>query len=330
MMVRAMQHKTTISFVLVGSLLILSGCFDKKEKAAESASQDVTNKGAVLLSIEGKPALYAQDYEERKDMMVKASPQFQMILQMIPDAEYAMFFRNIEATCVMKEWGVRTGLTNNPDFVEQLRQIREEVELQLYSKYFQEAHPVEVSEHDIKEFYHAKRDQIPGLVIAPAATEIAYVKFSSKEKADSFATKIKDGSEKHMKSAAKESGDKVETMKVSAQSSVDQAVKAAVLEMTKFPSKAVVKAEDGSFWVVGGLKKEEAQYHSLDNPQVKEFIKKACADEKREAVLTKQIEKLIKEYNVEENKAYFEQKKQVQNEAADQEVIDINLLNDKM
>ncbi len=37
-----------------------------------------------------------------------------------------------------------------------------------------------------------------------------------------------------------------------------------------------------------------------------------CKDEKREIELTKQVEKLNKEYNVVENTAYFENKKQNQ------------------
>ena len=77
---------------------------------------------------------------------------------------------------------------------------------------------------------------------------------------------------------------------------------------------------------------------------MKEFIKKSCQDAKSEVELVKAVEQLQKEYDIVENSAYFETKKQQQQQAlqraeqlvmqaqqqGDQEFVEDALLDDKM
>lgn len=309
------DKSSVVSLVLVGSLVLLTGCWSKKnDDAAASDNQansaQVAGKGDVLLTIDGKPVLYSEDFEDQKQMALQSNQQLNMILQMMPDAEYSMLFKSIEAGCLMKEWVVRNGIDQDPKKVKERRQFQEAVELQLYMKYFEDAHPIEVTEKEAEQFYKEKRDQIPGLIIAPASVDIVYVSFDSKAKAETFVAKVRDGSDKHFQLAAKESGVTVQNMTVNSESTVSDSLKNSVLAATKFPSKEVVKMDDNSYWVVGMLKKKDAQYHAFEAPQVKQGIIKLCKDAKREVELTKQIEKLHNEYNVVENTEYFENKKQ--------------------
>ena len=234
---------------------------------------------------------------------------------MMPDAEYSMLFKSIEAGHLMKAWVVKEGLDQDAKFIKQMNQYIEAVKLQMYMKLYEDAHPIEVTDHEAQAFYKAKRDQIPGLIASPAGVDIVYVEFDTKAKAEAFAAKIKDGAEKHMKAAAKEVNLKCKSMAVTADSDVSQVLKNVVLGATKFPAKEVIKVDDNSYFVVGMQKKKDAEYRSFDMPEIKQGITKMCRDEKREIELSKQIEKLMTELDVVENKAYFEKKKENQSQA---------------
>lgn len=320
-MIQKTEKNSVISLVLVSSLLVLTGCWGEKEKvtknAGEANSSNIAgvNTSDVLLSIDGKPVLYVDDFEDQKMMAQQSNQQLNMILQMMPDAEYSMLFKSIEAGHLMKEWVVRSGIDQKEELVKQRRQYHDAIDLQLYMKYYEDAHPVHVTEHEAEAFYKAKRDQIPGLIVTQAGVDILYANFDTKSAAEAFLAKIKDGSDKHFKAAAKEAAVKVESMIVNTESAINDVLKNTVLSATKFPAKEVVKMDDNSYWVVSLLKKKDAEYRSFETPEIKQGITKMCKDEKREVELTKQVEKLNKEYNVVENIAYFENKKQNQNNA---------------
>lgn len=317
MITKKIENQSLVSAMMLSSLLVLTGCFGggEKEKAKnqESAAQSENVKdGEVLLSIDGKPVMYAADFEDQKAMTQQSNQQLNMILQMMPDAEYTMLFKSIEAGQVMKEWVIRSGIDQDPKRLKERQQYHEAIDLQLYMKYYEDAHPISVSDHEAKTFYESRRDQVPGFVLAPASVDVVYVAFEDKAKAESFAGKVKDGSEKHFKAAAKEANVKAENMNVSAQSQVNSMVKNVVLQATKFPSKEIVKLDDNNYWVIGLVKKKDAEYRSFETPEVKKYVVEMCRNEKREAEIVKQVEKLSKEYNVVENKAYFENKKEKQ------------------
>lgn len=316
-MTRKTENKSVLSFLLISSLFILSGCFGQKakEQAQESVAESAAEKGELLLSIDGKPVLYANDFEEQKQMLQQSNQQLNMILQMMPDAAYSMLFKSMEAGLLIKEWAVRAGVEEKDDFAKRRRLAHEQIDLNLYMEEFMKAHPIEVSDHEAMQFYKEKRDQIQGLVTVPASVEVVYANFATKAQAEEFASTARDGSDKHMKMAAKNANIKLETMTISADSSCNDMLKQVALNAAKFPAKEIVKVDDTSYMVVGLLKKHEAQYHSFDSPQVKEFMKKSCRDAKREAELAKDIEKLRNTYTVVENKSYFEAKTDNQNKA---------------
>jgi hypothetical protein len=318
MITQKTEKKSVVSLVLVSSLLLLTGCFgEKANKGQESqnVAESAVGKGELLLSIDGKPVLYSQDFEDQKQMLQQSNQQLNMILQMMPDAAYTMLFKSIEAGLLIKEWAIRAGVEEKDDFAKRRRLAHEQIDLNLYMQEFMEAHPIEVSDHEALNFYKEKRDQIQGLVTSPASVEVVYASCKTKAQAEDFASKARDGSEKHMKTAAKDMNLKLESMTISPDSACDNTLKQTALVATKFPAKEIVKINDNVYYVVGLLKKNEAQYHSFDNPQVKEFMKKSCKDAKREAELAQEIDKLRSKYNVVENKEYFEAKTQNQAKA---------------
>jgi len=307
------EKKSVISLVLVGSLFLLTGCLGDKNKDVDTtfdASANMTGNGEVLLSIDGKPVIYAGDFEDQKAMALQSNQQMNMILQMMPETEYTLFFKSLEAGQLMKEWVVRNKIDQNPELIKQRRQYHDAVDLQLYMKYYEDKHPVNVTEKEAEAFYKEKRSTIPALILSPESVEIVYVDFNTKDEAEAFASNVRDGSEKHFKSAASQTKLTVIPMTITSDSQINEPLKNTVLEATKFPSKEIVKMEDNSYWVVGLLHKKDAEYRGFDVPEIKEGITKMCADEKKEAELTKQVEKLREEFDVVENKSYFDKKNQ--------------------
>ncbi|AXK60874.1 peptidyl-prolyl cis-trans isomerase [Candidatus Chromulinivorax destructor] len=309
MIISRTEKGSVSTFLLAGSLLLLTGCFqDKKELRVADQVCLATDKGELLLSIDGKPVLYAQDFEEQKAMAMQSEPRLQMILQMVPDAEYTMIFKSLEAAYVIKEYIHRQGIDETPEFKKTLRDAQEAFLIQMCMKAYQDAHPITVTKKEAQDYYNAHKSTIQGLATAPAGIEVIAVKFDKKEDAENFAQKAKDGSKKHFEAAAKELGLTVLPMVISDESYADEVVKSVALSATKFPSKEVVKTTDGSYMVLGMISKKDAEYHSFDLPEVEKGITDMCMNEKREAAQLADIAKFKEEFNVVEHKAYFEKK----------------------
>jgi len=315
MMMLTIEKKSVMSMAFVGSLLVLTGCMGDKKKSddiqgGKAEIEVVAGNGDVLLTINGKPVLYSGDFEDQKAMALQSNQQMNMILQMMPETEYTLFFKSLEAGHLMKEWVVRHKIDQDPELAKQRRQYHDAIDLQLYMKYYEDKHPIHVSDHEAREFYTTKRSQIPALVTAPESVEIVYVNFDAKDKAEEFLAAVRDGSEKHFNTAAKLHHYKVTPLSISAESQVNDVLKNTVLTATKFPAKEIVKIDDNSYWVIGMQHKKDAEYRTFDTPEVKQGITQMCMNEKREGELAKQVDQLRKEFNAVENKSYFEKKNQ--------------------
>ena len=309
-MIISMTEKRSVStFLLAGSLLLLTGCFNEKKDGEKAHVADVaTDRGELLVSIDGQPVLYAQDFEDQKAMALQTDQRLSMMLQMMPQLEVDLLFKSIEATEVLREWVAREKLDQDKEFVKTLRQYQDAVYTQMCMKAYQDAHPIMVTEKEAKEFYDKNKAKIQGLAIAPAGIDIVSAKFSKKDEAERFTHKIKDGSKKHFEAAAKELNVTVTPMVINEEGYADEAVKNTVLAATKFPSKEMVKMNDGSYMVIGITGKKDAEYHSFDLPEVKQGITRMCMDAKREETQLADVERLEKEYNVIKHMAYFEKK----------------------
>lgn len=296
-------------------LLFLAGCggSDKAEVVDVSVNPSSSNSvaagsGEVLLSIDGKPVITADKFEEHKQMAAKGNQQLQMLLAMMPDAEYNILFKNMANQQIIKAWGEKNGVASNPGFIKEREQIRELMDLQLFMKYFEEAHPIHVTDKEVKQFYDEKKEAIPGLVVNPGGYALDRVNFTSKDAANAFLAKVKGKSAAEFKAVAKAENVTVADMKVNQQSHVNPALKTRVLSMTKLPQQEMVKVGQDSYWVINVISKEEPEYRSFDAPEVKQGLREMLIQQQKEKEYEKQIAKLRSEYKVEENKAYFDKK----------------------
>lgn len=300
-------QRAIYAFVLVSGLMLLAGC--NWFKKSESKSETSAASGDVLMTIDGKPALTVQEYEEQLDMARKANPQIEMFLQMMPNAEREFVFRGMATARLMKAWAHKQGIDQTEEFKKQQQHLHEAMDLQLYMKHFDEAHPIAVTDSDVQNYYEEKKDTIPGLAISQGGVETSYVRFESKNKAQDFFDKVKEVKKADsFKKIAEEHKHQVGQSVINAKSPFGEAIKNSVLDMKKFPSVQIVKAGEDAYWVIFASGKTEAKYHDLKSPQVQQGLRKMIADERKEKQLEAMVEKLKAELNVVENNAYFEEK----------------------
>ncbi len=294
-------------FLLISGMFFVGCGWFKKSDSTSSSLVGAT--GDVLLTIDGQPALTVSEYEKQLDMARAANPQVDMILQMMPNAEREFVFRGISTSKLMKAWADKEGITKNTDFKEQQKHLHEAMDLQLYMKAFDEKNPIKITDSDVEQFYHEKKDSIPGLAIAQAGVDTSFVRFDSKAKAQAFFDKVKEVKKaEEFKKIAENNKDQAGHSVINDKSPFSDALKKTVLDIKKFPSVQIVKVSDNGYWVVLATGKSEAKYHDLKSPQVQQGLRKMIEDERKAQLIEREIEKLKKDLNVVENSSYFEQK----------------------
>lgn len=292
------------ALVILG-LFSLAGCawFSKSDNVASCNSSD------VLLEIDGKPALTVQEYEDQLDMARKSNAQIDMLLQMMPNAEKDIIFRGMTTAKLMQAWAQKEGIDSSAEFKKQQKQLHEAMDSQLYMKHFDDAHPVEVSDSDVSNYYESKKDIIPALTLTPGGTTISFVRFDNKNKAENFLTKAKDVKKiAAFKTLATEIKQDANDAVINSTSPFAESIKNAVLDIKKFPSVHLIKADESSYWVVIATGKSEAKYRDLKTPEIYQGLKKMLTDERKGQQLETVIDDLKQKLNVVEHTKYFENK----------------------
>jgi hypothetical protein len=314
----------SVAFVIFG-LFTLAGCawFSNSDKVASCNSSD------VLLEIDGKPALTVQEYEDQLEMARKSNAQIDMLLQMMPNAEKDIIFRGMTTAKLMQAWAQKEGVDATPEFKKQQKQLHEAMDSQLYMKHFDDAHPVQVSDSDVSNYYESKKDVIPALTLTPGGTEITFVRFENKNKAESFLTKVKDVKKvAAFKTFATDIKQNANEAVINPTSPFAESIKNAVLDIKKLPSVHLVKADENSYWVILATGKSQAKYRDLKTPEIYQGLKKMLTDERKGQQLEVVIDDLKQKLNVVEHTKYFENKaaqksenlQNLSDEALDQQV----------
>jgi hypothetical protein len=309
------QKRVFAATFVVGAvgLGLLSGCgwmsSSKDAKKEDVAQSSVANKNDVLLSIDGKPVLTVEEYEDQLEAARQAHQEIEMLLQMMPNAEREYIFQGIATGKIMEAWAKKEGISDSAPFKKQQKQMHDAMDLQLYMAAFYDKNPLQISDADVKEFYETKKDSIPGLKTAEGGVQVAHVRFDSKAAADSFLEKVKEVKDlAKFKAAGQAAQLTVADQTINEKSALSDSLKNAVLSMKQFPKVEVVKVSDDAFWVVFASGKSEAQYHDLKSPQVQQGLKKMMSDERRQKQLEEFVGKAKKDMNIEENGEYFDNK----------------------
>jgi precorrin isomerase len=331
------MNKVTVfsSGFLIGALLVLPSCDlfkapeEKKEASAAHAPEAAgtvapssaktapsTSGGEVLLTLydEKVPKITTEDFQNYKKELLEAQPNYASIIEFMPGAN-KQIFDSLKNEILVEEDIKKNKIDQTQAYKDDLDKIMKYARRSLNVKYFQEKHPITVTDAEIKAYYDENKSSIPQLVASQGGIEAKMVLFTTKEAADEFLAKVKDP-KTNFDGVAKESNLTVKDLgEVNSQTyDIDGVVRSHLIELKKFPTVDLVTVNDKSFAVVKALKKTEPTYVPFE--QVKSGIENLLKQQKGTEVLTKEIEKLEKEYNATTNDEYFERERKAQEEKA--------------
>ncbi len=322
------------SILVMGALVLLPNCELSKsgESAAPAAAHEKSVPGAPAPAV-SKPApsgpqgeilltLYDQkvpkvtvtDFQNYKKELLEAQPNYASIIEFMPGAN-EQIFESLVNEAILEEWADKNHIAQTKEYKEDLDKIMKYAHRSLNVKYFQEKHPVTVTDAEIKKYYDENKNNIPQLIVSPGGVTAKAVMFDTKAAAQAFYDKVKDP-KSNFDAMAKETNAAVKDLgEVNNQSfEVDSAVRKTLMDAKRFPAVDLVEISDKSFAVVKALSKKDAQYVPFD--QVKPGIENLLKQQKAAEVLTKELDKLKKEYKANVNKEYFERERKVQEEHA--------------
>lgn len=328
------KAKLLSSVLLVGGLLILlPNCeWFKGEEGTRSASGAASpatgsvtphrsapstgSTGEVLLTLydEKVPKVTVSDFQSYKKELLEAQPNYASIIEFMPGAN-EQIFESLVNESILEEWAAKNKIDQTKAYQDDLDKIMKYARRSLNVKYFQEKHPVVVTDAEVRKYYDENKNTIPQLMTSPGGVTAKVVMFDTKAAAEAFFDKVKDP-KTNFDALAKGSNLTVkELSEINSQSfDVDGMIRKKLLELKKFPSVELVEINDKSFAVVKALSKNEPKYVPFE--QVKPGIENLLKQQKGAEVLTKEIDKLKKEYKAMPNKEYFERERKVQEEQA--------------
>ena len=319
----SMVGKSLTISLLVVSLVFLPGCgpldWLKKqlgtEKVVSGESKSTSENPVgdmdanVLVSMDGKPVVtldmleqnYRQVIEERPDLAKLEGPVKDSLLQ------------GLVRQAIVDEFVKENKLDQKLEYTKDRDLMAETCRKILNVKYFKEAHPVNVKESEVKEYYESNKDTFPDLILERGGIETMAVAFDKEADAKAFLAKAK-AAPKDFEKLAKEGGHKQkfhDYKHVNARSpEVDPAIKNAILELKNFPDIKLVQAGT-TYWVVNAVSKRDSKYRPFDE-QVKEGLRQYMIQEREAKVMDEEMAKLKDKYGVKVNAAALQQTAQAQ------------------
>ena len=284
-------------------LLLLSGCVLNKQQKNDEAIVDEN----VLVMQGGKPILTVSEFKKFVDEAVGSDPQMRFMAQMMPDFEEQLFERAKLSEIVLNEWAKKVNIGQDEEYKKMRAQAEKALDTMLQQKFFIKKHVGEVTDSDAQKYYDTNKTQDPSLMMSPEGVEAKGLSFEKEADAKNFLTKVHDAKGDIEKVAKELKKDLEDLGLVSQMSMIDPTVKDKVLETKKTPNVLpVIKASDKEFWVVKAYKHQKVQYMPFE--QAKERIKETLMNKSIEEAFEKKIPQYQKEYGIEINRIYFEQK----------------------
>lgn len=271
---------------------------DEMEMNAEKKTRNELASGSpALIIVDGKVMVTMKDLDDELDSLIAQYPELASLLPMMPDAK-SNLLKGMLSQIIVDVWADRN-LSGNTDYArEKSRACREAVRL-VNQTYFSKNHPVEVSEAELRSFYEKHKNQMPDLMVTRGGVNAVGIAFKDEAQAQAFLSSVKDGNLSNTAAAQGMAGQVREFKDVDQLTpGTDQAIRAALVGMTRFPSTQLVKTAK-EFWVIQGLSKDEPKYQEF--AKVKDLLKPAAEQEKRMEHLESLIATYKKQYQVEVN-----------------------------
>lgn len=303
-----MQKNITFS-LMAASLLILAACdrTGKESTGASAASSQGSTAptGDVLVTIGGKPAVTTKEFEEYYEQVLEQQPQLKSFAQFMPDLKENIF-NTLVSQKLIEHWADDRKIAETKEYQDDYDTALTNIKRGLAIKFFQQEHPVDVSDADVKKFFEEHKDTM--YASSPSGVSAIGVSFDNDAAARAFLAKAQAPKADITKLAQAQSLAARNFGRVNASSQhIDKALLDKILAINKFPSVQLVKVNN-TFWVIEAKGKEEAKYFPFD--QAKEDARQRLQAERMGKMFNEELGKLKSQYGVVENKAYFEKKEE--------------------
>lgn len=301
-------------------VLLLSGCTpidwikDKlnsgKPNTNASNSEDIAivqDGSVVLATLQGKPIVTETSLNDDLEKLMAQRPEIRQMLPLMPNLKYD-FLKGLVSQKVVDRYVIANKIDATAEYQKELDQAINSLKLMLNAKYFNQQFSVTVSDAEIQKFYDENKTQMKDLLISNGGVQAFGISCASQAEAKQIAEAAKD---KTLAQVANSLGKKANfhdfklVHKESA--GIDSALKAKIISFKKFPTTEVVKASDGTFWVISATSFQEPKYRSFE--QVKEALRPYIENEKRMEKMATEIDRLSKDYDIVINEEFFKKGK---------------------
>jgi len=106
----------------------------------------------VLVTLGGKPVITEKILQEELDKMIAAEPKLKDALSMMPDAKRQLLM-GLLTQLIIDEWAERNAVYSRPEIKKELENMTKQAKRAVIAQAFIQAHPVEVTEAELKAFY---------------------------------------------------------------------------------------------------------------------------------------------------------------------------------
>lgn len=307
-------YKSLQGALVIALVVLLPQCdWGKKEDTQKNDTFPASAVGAgeVLLTIDGQPRITVDRFENYMNTVLEAQPQLKQLIGLMPDAEMELF-RSMSSEELLQAWMSKNQIDQQESYKKDFQMIIDFGKRQLALKYFQEAHPIKISDAEVKKYYEENKKSIPELMTARGGVSGMAIGFDKPEDAQAFFAKVKDPKADFVQ-IARDAKMIIKDLKEVNELSfdVDAPLRDKLITLKKMPAVELVTGKEKT-WVVKAVSKQDAQYVPYD--QIKPRLEAFLQQQKMGEMFTTELEKLKNEFKVVENKSYFERKKKLKEE----------------
>lgn len=307
------QHFFCFS-LLISALAVLpqcewpKGCCSNDHTSSCHVSEGrVEDSSEVLATTGDNPLITVKEFDSYMGDILETQPQLKQIVQLMPEAETQIFDGMLNERAIAMDIHNK-GIDKSAEYQKERAKMMDFVDRSLNIKFFQKEHPVTITKAEIRKFYDENKGTMRDLELSPAGVRTDIIIFDSKADAQPFYDKVK-GNKADFEKIAKEGNLPIKNAGLINEQSfdVEKPILDKVATIKRFPSVETVELADGKVAVIKAYAKEEAKYVPYE--QVEAGLENYLKNQKSVEALTKEIEKLKKEFNITINKEYFERKK---------------------
>ncbi len=273
----------------------------------------VDDTSEILVTINGKPAVTVKSFERDFDMLMEENPQLKQVLPFMPEAR-RNFLTGLVNQEIVDMYVRDNTLDQKLEYQQDLERLHRSVVRMLNTKYFQQAHPVNIQDEEVQAYYDANKDKMQELVVSRGGCQTVGIQFEKESEAKTFMTKVQN---KNISEVAKteKMTDKVRDFKLVNKQSVgiDTTLRNKIVTMEKFPTTEMIKVGDKAWWVIQVTSREEAKYRAFED--VKQPLRQVVEREKSNEALQKAVDGLKNDMKVVVNDDYFKRSDNAQQPA---------------